>query len=215
MDELPLLPRSRKNGWMLVYAFFGILAVAGLVLSLLYRDSTKPGEIIRKEQRKNATRVVYTIVFSSVPPDVAQLIIKSIETDVIADSSRTDLIIGSTVTDPWCASLGEYKRNLYKAMTETKEIAIGKQSTIVSMVGGLLTKNELPARIYLVGSLTGDDVSSITYRTVRTVAALELRHNIMGSVEVVSYLTPMNSTVNQKYIKLFTDKGFPVIIPDL
>lgn len=209
MSEESMLPPSSSNGWKIVFALLGLLAVTGLVLSLVYRDSTKPGEVIRKAQRKAATRVVYTIVFSRIDAAQTDRIISEIVRDLGSDTSTADLIIGSPVTDPWCASISEYKRNLRKAMTETKDLPIGKQSVVVSMVAGLLTKNELPARVYLVGRINGDDVGPIAQRTSKTVAAIELRANIMGPVSVVSYLSPQNEAANAGYVKLFENKGFP------
>lgn len=120
MSEESMLPPSSSNGWKIVFALLGLLAVTGLVLSLVYRDSTKPGEVIRKAQRKAATRVVYTIVFSRVDAAQSDRIITEIVRDLGTDTATADLIIGSPVTDPWCASISEYKRNLRKAMTETK-----------------------------------------------------------------------------------------------
>ncbi|HLP28821.1 MAG TPA: hypothetical protein VK147_09280 [Candidatus Didemnitutus sp.] len=209
MNEESMLPPSSRNGWKIVFALIGLLAVTGLVLSLVYRDSTKPGEVIRKAQRKAATRVVYTIVFSKIDAAQSERIIREIVQDLGADTSTADLIIGSPVTDPWCASISEYKRNLHKAMTETRDMPIGKQSIVVSMVAGLLTKNELPARVYLVGRINGEDVRPIAQRTAKTVAAIELRSNIMGPVSVVSYLWPADAAANKGYARLFEEKGFP------
>lgn len=205
-----MLPPSRKNGWMIVFSGFAFIGIAGLVLSALYRDSTKPGEVIRQERRKAAKHVVYTIVLSRIDAQRADSIIGDIVHEVGADTATTDLIIGSPVTDPWCASIGEYQRNLRKAMLETKDIPIGTQSVIVSMVGGLLTKNELPARIYLVGSINGTNVGPIASRTAKTAAAFELRSNLMGSVHLVSYLSPSDAQVNRDYIQLFEGKAFKV-----
>ncbi|MBL0321458.1 MAG: hypothetical protein IPP80_03605 [Ignavibacteria bacterium] len=209
MSEESMLPPSSRNGWKIVFALIGLLAVTGLVLSLVYRDSTKPGEVIRKAQRKAATRVVYTIVFSKIDAVQTEHIISEIVRDLGADTSTADLIIGSPVTDPWCASISEYKRNLRKAMTKTKDLPIGKQSIVVSMVAGLLTKNELPARVYLVGRINGEDVGPIAQRTAKTVAAIELRSNIMGPVSVISYLWPADAAANRGYARLFEEKGFP------
>ncbi len=194
-----------------MYAGFALLGILGVTLSVLYRDSTKPGDVIEKARRKAATQVVYTMVFSSVPASEATTIANEIIADIGEDSIRTDLIIGSPVTDPWCANIGEYRRNLIRAMTETKELPIGKQSVVISMVAGLLTKNELPAKLYLVGKITGDDISSIAARTERTAAAVELRSSIMGKVSIVSYLRPQNAKSNQEYIKIFSAKNLEVI----
>ncbi|MCX6140798.1 MAG: hypothetical protein NTX15_08225 [Candidatus Kapabacteria bacterium] len=213
MSEESMLPSSSKNAWKFVYGMFALLAITGLVLSLLYRDSTKPGEVIRKAQRKAATRVVYTIIYSRVSDSEADRVISAIAHDLGADTATADLIVGSPITDPWCASISEYKRNLRRAMTETKEIPIGKQSIIFSMVAGLLTKNELPARVYLVGRISGDDITAIALRTARTVSAIELRSNMMGVVDVISYLSPVDAPSNREYVRLFEGKAFKLEKP--
>jgi len=208
--EDSMLPPSRKNGWIIVFVLLALLGIAGLVLSILYRDSAKPGEVIRNERRKAAKHVVYTIVLSRIDATRADRIIREIVQDIGPDTAFTDLIIGSPVTDPWCASIREYQRSLRKAMTETKTLPIGTQSVVVSMVGGLLTKNELPARVYLVGQINSENIGPIASRTERTADAFELRSNIMGSVELISYLSPPEHPANDGYVKLFEGKTFKV-----
>lgn len=205
-DNASMLPPTTKNGWLIIYGVVALLAITAVVLGALYRDSTKPGEVISRDRQKHANRVVYTVVFSSVNPSLADSIIEQITQDIGTDTTKTDMIIGSPTTDPWCASLGEYRRNLKRAMTTKKVMPIGKQSIIVSMVGGLLTKNELPATLYLVGDIAQDDITTIVPRTSRTAAALELRSRIMGPVNVISF---MDSTRpgNVAYVKLYADKG--------
>ena len=78
------------------------------------------------------------------------------------------------------------------------------------MVAGLLTKNELPARVYLVGRINGEDVSTIAGRTSRTAAAIELRSNMMGPVTVISYLSPPEAPANRNYVRLIEGKAFTV-----
>ncbi len=205
-DNASMLPPTTKNGWLIIYGVVALLAITGVILGALYRDTTKPGEVISRDRQKHAKQVVYTVVFSSIEPQRADSIIERITRDIGPDSTKTDMIIGSPTTDPWCASIGEYRRNLKKAMMTGKVIPIGKQSVIVSMIGGLLIKNELPATIYLVGNMSEDDISTIIPRTSRTVAALELRSRIMGPVNVVSLMDSTRQG-NVAYAKLFADKG--------
>ena len=205
-ENASMLPPTTKNGWLIIYGVVAALAITGVILGALYRDTTKPGEVISRDRQKHAKQVVYTVVFSDVEPQRADSIIDRITRDIGADSTKTDMIIGSPTTDPWCASIGEYRRNLKKAMTTRKVIPIGKQSVIVSMIGGLLIKNELPATLYLVGNLTDDDISTIVPRTSRTVAALELRSRIMGPVAVINCMDTTRRG-NVGYVKLFADKG--------
>lgn len=205
-ENASMLPPTTKNGWLIIYGVVALLAITGVILGALYRDTTKPGEVISRDRQKHAKQVVYTVVFSSIEPQRADSIIERITRDIGADTTKTDMIIGSPTTDPWCASIGEYRRNLKKAMMTGKVIPIGKQSVIVSMIGGLLIKNELPATIYLVGNMSEDDISTIVPRTSRTVAALELRSRIMGPVKVVSLMDSTRQG-NADYAKLFADKG--------
>lgn len=205
-DNASMLPPTTKNGWLIIYGVVAVLAITGVILGALYRDTTKPGEVISRDRQKHAKQVVYTVVFSSIESQRADSIIERITRDIGADSTKTDMIIGSPTTDPWCASIGEYRRNLKKAMMTGKVIPIGKQSVIVSMIGGLLIKNGLPATIYLVGNMSEDDISTIVPRTSRTVAALELRSRIMGPVQVVSLMDSTRQG-DAAYAKLFADKG--------
>jgi hypothetical protein len=205
-DNASMLPPTTKNGWLIIYGVVAVLAITGVILGALYRDTTKPGEVISRDRQKHAKQVVYTVVFSRVEPQQADSIINRITRDIGSDTTKTDMIIGSPTTDPWCASIGEYRRNLKKAMMTAKVIPIGKQSVIVSMIGGLLIKNELPATIYLVGNMSEDDISTIVPRTSRTVAALELRSRIMGPVRVVSLMDSTRQG-NAAYAKLFAEKG--------
>lgn len=205
-ENASMLPPSSDRGWIYIYIAVAVLAITGVVLGALYRDTTKPGEVISRDRQKHAKRVVYTVVFSSIDAVRADSIIRQIVQDLGTDTTKTDLIIGSPTTDPWCASLSEYRRNLKRAMTTEKKIPIGKQSVIVSMIGGLLTKNELPATLYLVGNISQDDISTIVPRTSRTAAAIELRSRIMGPVNVVNFMDTTKAG-NRAYAKIFADKG--------
>ncbi|MBM4179358.1 MAG: hypothetical protein FJ211_08515 [Ignavibacteria bacterium] len=203
--EESMLPKTTKNGWLYIYLVVAALAITAVILGQLYRDTTKPGEVISRDRKKYATNVVYTIIFSQIPAVRADSIIARITSEIGSDTTKTDMIIGSPITDPWCASIGEYKRNLKKAMTTRKVIPIGKQSIIASMIGGLLTKNDLPARLYLVGDLTGNDATMILGRTESTAAALELRSRIMGKVEVINFMDT-TKPANKAYVGVFERK---------
>lgn len=205
-SEESMLPKTTKNGWLYIYLVVAALAITAVILGQLYRDTTKPGEVISRDRKKYASNVVYTIVFSEIPADRADSIISHIASDIGSDTTKTDMIIGSPTTDPWCASIGEYRRNLKKAMTTKKVVPIGKQSIIASMIGGLLTKNDLPARLYLVGNITGNDATMILHRTESTAAALELRSRIMGKVEVINCMDT-TKPANRAYVDVFRSKG--------
>ncbi len=204
-SEESMLPATTKNGWLYIYLVVATLAITAVILGQLYRDVTKPGEVISRDRRKYASNVVYTIVYGQIQPQRADSIINIISNDIGKDSLRTDMIIGSPTTDPWCASISEYRRNLKKAMVTPKVIPIGKQSVIASMIGGLLTKNDLPARLYLVGNLTGNDATMILGRTESTAAALELRSRIMGAVEVINFMDTTRPA-NKAYVEVFRRK---------
>lgn len=204
------LPPAKRNAWLFIYVGFFLLAATAVVLSILYRDAPKSGEVINKQQKKGADRVVYAVVYSSVPEETIDTVIAGIVADIGADSAKTNLIVGSFVTDPWCANIGEYKRVLRKAMSETKPLHIGKQTYILSMVTGLITKEQLPARVYLIGTLDSTADVKVMQRTAQTVNALQLRHETLAGVSVTSYLRPTTSHVHAAYLRQFKDKVFPL-----
>lgn len=203
MSEESFLPKPKRSGWVMIYAGIGLLAVTGLILSLLYRDVKKPTDVLQKERHKNAKAVSYAVIFSPLDGPVVDTIVGRIKADIGSDTLTTDMVLGSTVTDPWCASVGEYERMIRKALAETSELPIGKQTMIMSMIAGLLTKNELPARIYLIGNLNGPMTDGIIKRTKQTAAAFALREHAMGPITVISFLRPATDSTNVAYEKIF------------
>jgi hypothetical protein len=201
-SELDSLPQFKKSGWKYVYVFIACIGVTALILTVLYRSKPKAGEILAREKSKHASKVSYAVVFSNTPADQVDTVINGIVADIGADSSITDLIIGSTVTDPWCATITEYKRELRKALTQSKNLNIGKQTLVLSMIAGLLRKNQHDATVYLIGTLNAAAFSEIKKRTIHTSTDVELRNAIHGPVKIVSYLRP-NNAVHTAYTKEF------------
>ena len=156
MSDERLLPKPSPGGWRWVIGAFVTLGIIGVTLSLIFRDYSENNDPSVRERKRNAELVSYAIVFSDVPSDRVQPTIDNIIEDIGADSNRTDLVIGSSVTDPWCRSIADYRASLRKAMTQAKDLPIGKQTLVTSMVTGLLVKSDMPATVYLVGSLDGD-----------------------------------------------------------
>ena len=123
-------PPSPSWGWKAIIAVFVTLGVTGVVLAALFRDySSNPDELTVKERRRNADQVAYSVVFSSVPKSEHDRIISGIAGDVGADSSSTDLVIGSTATNPWNKSLSDYEASLTTAMSESSQLRLGKADT--------------------------------------------------------------------------------------
>jgi hypothetical protein len=207
--EESMLPPSKPGSWKFIYLVFALLGIAGLVLVQLYRDAPKASDVIARQRTKQATRVVYTAVLSPVDDARAQRIADEIIADIGADTATTDLVIGSTVVDPWCANVAEYRRMLLRSMRETKQLPIGKQTLVLSMVTGLLTKVTKPSTVYLVGELSGDDVSSIAARTAQTADAMQLRNELAAKVHVVSYLAP-DKPLHAAYLSFFEGKTYPL-----
>lgn len=205
--------RSSKNGYWIVLGVFATLVVIASVLIVRYRQMPKPTEILDRQKRAMAKHVSYAVIFNNVRPELREKIINDITSDVGADTSNTDFVVGSTVADPWCASITEYRQLLRKAMTQSKTLPIGKQTLILSMVAGLLAKTDLPARVYLIGSLNNENLTprstaAIVTRTQQTVTTIEWRNGARAPVEVISYLDTNESDLNRKYLALFKGKTY-------
>jgi hypothetical protein len=205
--------RSWSRSYLVVLAAFAGIATLAVVLSALYRDAPKATEVLDRKRRANAKFVSFAVVFGNVSPALRERVITDIATDIGADTALTDMVVGSTVADPWCAGIGEYKRQLSMAMTQSRTIPIGKQTLIMSMIAGFLNKSDLPARVYLIGNLNNDQLTekgaqAIISRTEQTVAAISWRHGARAPVTVISYMDTTSSSMNVKYVNLFRNAKF-------
>jgi hypothetical protein len=209
MTDTSMLPPRSKRGWLWIMLVFSLLAATGVTLTLLYRDYTTPEEITVRERRRNAEAECFTVVYSRVPSDRAARIIEDITADIGADTVRTDLILGSTVEDPWSQSMSDYRSKMARAMREAKDLPIGKQTLVLSMIAGILTKTDMRSQIYLVGSLSDTLTPAIIERTKQTVEAFEIRNKVMGQVTVISYLDT-SVAANREYVRLFEGRTFPL-----
>lgn len=209
--EASQLPKARKNAWLIVYGMFASLAFVALILTVLYRQTTKPSQVLQKERMRNSTHTSYAIVFSKVSLATADTIIDYIVSEVGADSLTTDLVLGTTVTDPWCASVGEYRLMLHKAMKETGDLKLSEQTLIVSKVAGIMIKNEHTSTVYLIGTLKGNDLSSVGRRTEQSASAMMTRSKLMGPVRIVSMLQPPDSPIHKEYVDIYRKVGLEVV----
>jgi hypothetical protein len=198
-----MLPASRPWGWKVIYLALATLGIGGIVLSVLYRDVDKRSDVIARERKKNATKVSYAVVLSRVDPSLATRIADEIIADIGADSLKTDLVIGSTVADPWAASIGEYRKVMLESMATSKDLNLGKQTALVSMITGLLTKVSKPSTVYLIGELHADDIAPVISRTAASAEAMRLRSELAAPITVVNYLTPPSKPIHKAYIDLF------------
>ena len=211
MSQDSFLPPAPKHGWIWIIIVFVVLGATGVTLSLLFRDYTTPEEIRVRERRKNAEKVCFTVVLSTVDSVRARAVIDEIIADIGPDSSITDLVIGSTAEDPWSGSISDYRSSLQRAMSNSRDLPIGKQTLLMSMVAGLLTKMDIPARIYLVGTLNDTLTPGVIRRTMETADAFAIRNDIMGPIEVISYLDT-TKPVNGQYIELLRGRPYAVKI---
>lgn len=206
------VPVPKRYGWLIVLGAFALLGTIGVILGLLYRDTPKRSDIIARDKTKNAKHVVFAIVLSTVEPALADTIVKAIKAEIGTDTAHTDYIIGSTVVDPWCASIDEYDRMLRRAMSETKHLDAGRQTTMVSMVTGLLVKSKLPASVFIIGTLHPREPNDFVRRTTETADAMEIRNSIMGPLRTIFYLRPASDKANVDYINIFAKHTFHVEI---
>ena len=204
-----LLPKPSPSGWKWIMVVLGILGTIGVTLSLIFRTYSDNNDPSVRERRRNAEQVSYAVVFSKVPGRRVQAIIEGIITDIGADSSRTDLVIGAAATHPWSKSIPDYRIALNTAMTDAPDLPIGKQTLIPSMVAGLLFQSEMPARLYLIGTIADTLNGAVQKRTQETAKSLRLRNASRAPVHVISY---MDTTVvrNREYLRVLRGIGLDV-----
>lgn len=211
--EPDTLPPSRPGAWKLVFAGFALLAVVGLTLTFFYRNTPRKTGVVEKTRKKNAQRVAFTLMLSPIGQQNAAERAAWIVNDIGADSLTTDLVVASTVSDPWCSNIGEYRSTIEMAGRNTRELRASKQAELLSMVAGLLTKSTLPSTLYICGSINANDLSDIGARTKRTAEAMRLRSSLSAPVRVVNLMEQPNSAVHREYMSIFSAAGVDVIEP--
>lgn len=205
------LPPPRKRGWLYVFLAFGILGVTGLVLSQLYRNMPKRTQVVEK-RRGPADRSFYACILSRVDNITADSITATILREIGSDTTRVDMVIGSTMYGKRCTSVSEFGRLIRESMRGSSDLPLGKQTLLLSQVLGVLTKEESPARLYIIGTLNNDGFEFIGKRTSQSAAAVELHSRTMAPANVVFYLQPATADVHVKYLAFWKDRGFPVEI---
>ncbi len=204
-----LLPKPSPSGWKWIMVALGILGTVGVTLSLIFRSYSDNNDPSVRERRRNADQVSYAVVFSNVPSARASAIIEEVIGDIGADSAHTDLVIGAAATDPWSKSISDYRAALSTAMSKAPDLPIGKQTLIPSMVAGLLFQSDMPARLYLIGTIADTLNGAVQQRTQETAKALRLRNASRAPVRVVSF---MDTTVarNREYLRVVRSMGVDI-----
>jgi hypothetical protein len=206
-------PQLKQVSWKLVYAALAFLAITGLTLSIVYRQMPKKTSVVERERRRQAQHAAFTIMLAPIGQQQAQKIAEFIINDIGADSATTDLVVASTVTDPWCASIEEYRQTIINAGANTKELSLRKQGELMSMIAGLLTKTTIPSTLYICGYVNANDLEDIATRTLRTAQAIQIRSSLAAPIRVVNLLSNPSSDVHKQYIALFTSAGITVVQP--
>ena len=208
-DSLDTLP-TPKNGWLLIYGVLACIALAGVIISIKYREIPKKTEVIAK-RKIPAKKSAYTLMLSPLDSLETIKIGQAIRADIGADSAITKMVVGGTALYKQCTSSAEYGKLIAKGLREAQPDNLEKQALMLSQFVGIMITDTIPIELYLAGKLGGATFDAVDKRLSNTCKDLDLRSSSFGRVRVVSYLRPTDNTINRLFMKYFRDRGFEVI----
>ncbi|MES2765365.1 MAG: hypothetical protein V4642_05835, partial [Bacteroidota bacterium] len=126
-QEDNFLPPPRKNSWLFIYGIIGGLVVAAFILISLFRVAAPKIDAPQKPKLP-PFKSTYTLILSPLDSVQAWNISQGILKDIGADSSRTKMVVGSTILYQQCISSGAYAGYIRKALKEAKVIDLKTQS---------------------------------------------------------------------------------------
>ncbi|MBK9248604.1 MAG: hypothetical protein IPM69_10935 [Ignavibacteria bacterium] len=208
-DNLSSLP-TPKNGWLIIYAVLACIALAGLIISIKYRVMPKKTEVIAK-RKIPATNSAYTLMLSPLDSLETLRIGQAIRADIGVDSAVTKMVVGGTALYKQCTSSAEYEKLIAQGLREAQPDNLEKQALMFSQFVGIMVTDTIPVELYLAGKLGGTTFEAVDKRMSATCKDLDLRSSTFGRVRVVSYLRPIDNSINRQFMKYFRDRGFEVI----
>ena len=208
-DSSDTLP-TPKNGWLIIYAALACIAIAGVVISINYRQIPKKSEVIAK-RKIPATKSAYTLMLSPLDSLETVAIGQAIGADIGADSALTKMVVGGTALYKQCTSVAEYSKLIAKGLRGAQPDNLEKQALMFSQFVGIMITDTIPVELYLAGKLGGETFDAVDKRLSNTCKDLDLRSSSFGRVRVVSYLRPVDNSINRQFLKYFRDRGFEVL----
>ncbi len=177
------------HGWKYIFAFFAFLVITVFILTLYYREMPKESGIVER-RTEPATNGVFTVVLSPLEAEEAQRIARSIAADIDKDSAQTRMVVGGTAVYKECSSLKDYGDVITHAIVNARQRDLRTQAVLLSQVTGRIIINQVPTRLYLIGSFAGTDFETIAVRIAGAANRLQTRRqlsSLYGDIEMVAF----------------------------
>lgn len=200
---------TRKYGYLVIYGFLALIGITSIILSKVYRQMPKKTEVIAK-RTVPAKASTYTLMLSPLDSSTAGTIGQSIRKEIGSDSIITKMVVGGSALYKQCSSGAEYGKLISQGLREAQPAMIDKQALMFSQFIGIMISDTLPAKLYLAGQLGGNTMAQVDKRISGTCKDLKLRSDVLGKVQVVSYLRPVENQMNRQFLQYFRDRGFEV-----
>jgi hypothetical protein len=190
--EPSMLPTPNKRNWLYVYAIIGIIGIAGLILIALYRERPKKSAPVEK-RKIPATRTVFTSVLAPVDAATARHIVEDVSKTIGADSSVTQMTISGTAVYKRCTSLKDFQNLFYQALTEAQPENLKRQSVLLSHVAGVITSDNLPTSLYVVGRIAEEEFKPEEKRLIGFAQVMGMRNESLAPVTITTYIPAAKS----------------------
>jgi hypothetical protein len=187
------MPKSEKRNWLIVYAFFAILGITGLILIALYRQVPKKSAPVAK-RKVPATRTVFTSILSPVDSVTARNIVRDVALTIGKDSDLTQMTISGTAVYKRCTSLKDFENLFFEALVKAEPENLKRQSMLLSHVSGVITSDALPTDLYVVGKIAEDNFMPEEKRLLSFAQVMGRRNESMSPVSMTFYVPEGGAT---------------------
>lgn len=194
--EADEMPRSEKRNWLIVYTFFAVLGITGLILIALYRQVPKKSAPVAK-RKFPATRTVFTSILAPVDSATARNIVKDVSSTIGKDSDYTQMTISGTAVYKRCTSLKDFENLFFEALVKAEPENLKRQSMLLSHVSGVITSDALPTDLYVVGRIAEENFTPEEKRLLSFAQVMGKRSESMSPVTMTMYIPTGGSTREQ------------------
>ncbi len=192
------MPRSAKRNWLIVYTFFAVLGITGLILIALYRQVPKKSAPVTK-RKFPATRTVFTSILAPVDSLTARRIVRDVSATIGKDSDYTQMTISGTAVYKRCTSLKDFENLFFDALVKAETENLKRQSLLLSHVSGVITSDALPTDLYVVGRIAEENFASEEKRLLSFAQVMGRRSESMSPVTMTLYV-PQGGATRQSVV---------------
>lgn len=207
-EELGFKP-PKKNNWKILMGFLVLIGVGAAIFAQIYRERPKRFQPMKKRTIP-ATRSVYACILSPLNAEQSRAMTDILRSDIAADSATVNMVLAGTAIYHRFISSEEFTRNADSCLKVARPADLKIQAQLLSQITGIIVRDTLPTKLYLIGSLGSNNFEKVAKRVMGSAEAMVMWSKIMKPMQLELYLTPPNSEAVTQFTSFFKNAGVSV-----